>query len=281
MRQLLVKTFFLGLLLSLAHQSYAQLQISLEAQRDTFLLYEPIVFKLTVTNTSASPIALTENPGSKRPWLAFQIFRADRTKVSAVDGYSVPSQIVDPGQSTTLEVNITPLYRIRSSGQYDIQAVVQVPGGRSFITTRLRFHIGIGEVGWSEDVLMNGVTRKYSLIRFLESKKSALYLRVEEPDENLVYTTTRLGSVVGFTQPQVQFDANGELHILHISASTLHRYTHASAEGAILYREDRQALPGAAPRLVEQNGGKVMVAGGVDMKGKQKRRKLSEDQLGL
>jgi hypothetical protein len=252
----------------------------MESSRSTYLLFEPVVFSLQLTNTTASPLALSDHPVSGRPWLTFQIFRADGSKVMPVSGYSVPSQVVKPGESKIIDVNVTPLYRIRDTGPYDIRAVVTLAGRQSFQTGRLRFVIGKGEESWTDTREVDGEQRRYSLIRFLEKQDSNLYIRVEEPANNTVYSTSRLGTVVGYTQPQVQFDSKGHLHVLHINTSNLHRYSEISPDGQILRQEDRQ-VAGSVPRLVPGQDGSIDVAGGVDVNAQPSRRKLSEDQMGL
>lgn len=257
-----------------------QIRVSMESSRSTYLLFEPIVFSVTLTNTTSSPLALNDHPVSGRPWLTFQIFRADGSKVMPVSGYSVPPQVLRPGETKILDVNITPLYRVRDTGPYDIRAVVNLAGRQSFQTGRLRFVVGKGEETWTVNREVDGEQRRYSLIRFLEREDSNLYIRVEEPANNTVYSTVRLGTVVGYTRPQVQFDAEGNLHVLHINTAKLHRYSRISPDGQVLEQEDRSAA-GTAPTLISGNDGSVEVAGGINMSEKPTRRKLSEDQMGL
>ncbi len=267
-------------LMTLMPSAQAQLNISLESSRDTFLLYEPIVFKVTLQNVTGSPVALQDHPVSKRPWLTFQIFRNGGDKVSPTSDFSMPAEVLKPGETKTIDVNITPLYKLRDSGQYDIKAAVTMAGRQSFMTGSLRFNIGKGELVWVRDLMVNGAKRTYSLIRFLGKADSSLYLRVEEVDKNLVYTTTRLGSIIGFTEPEIKFDSEGKLHLLHVSTSSLYRYSRLTADGALEYQEDRRA-DGLVPALIQTNDGGVQLAGGNNIRLQEKRKKLSEDQMGL
>ncbi|MEM1158198.1 MAG: hypothetical protein AAGH72_08085 [Verrucomicrobiota bacterium] len=259
---------------------HAQLSVSLESTRDTFLLYEPMEFNVRLQNLTGSPIALQDHPVHKRSWLSFQIFGSSGEKIGPTGNGSLPPQVLKPGESKTLQVNITPLYKIRSTGQYDIRANVNIAGGQSFITGSIRINVGKGEVTWVRDINVDGVKRTYSLIRFLDQSKSSLYLRVEEVDKNLVYSTTRLGEIVGFTTPDVKFDSDGKIHLLHVSTSALHRYSRLTRNGILEYQEDRQ-VAGMAPALIETDDGGVQLAGGFNTRKQVKRKKLSEDQMGL
>ena len=275
-----IKLWAIVLVTLCAASAYGQIRVGLDGQRDTFLQFEPIVFRVKLQNTSTSPVTLQDHPVSGRPWLAFQIFKANGEKVRAVEGYSVPSQVLRPGESTAIEVNITQLYSVRETGPYDLSAVVSIAGGRSFVTGKIRFYVGKGEEVWLKEFPVGEGKRTYSLIRFLENRESALYVRVEEPAKNLVYTTSRLGSVVGYTSPDVKRDPAGRLHILHVNTSQMHRYSVISPDGLLLEQEDR-VDEGGAPRLIANESGTVKHAGGVDIRSKPKRRKLSEDQAGL
>ena len=258
----------------------AQLSLSLESSRSTFLLYEPMEFDVRIQNMTGSPIALQDHPVTKRSWLSFQIFDSSGEKIASTGNATIPPQVLKPGEAKSLRINSTPMYRIRSTGQYDIRANVSIAGGKSFVTGSLRFNVGKGEVTWVQDRNVNGVQRTYSLIRFLDQHRSSLYLRVEEVDQNLVYSTIRLGEVVGFTKPEIMFDSDGKVHLLHVSTSTLHRYSRLTKDGALEYQEDRQ-VAGAVPTLVQTSDGGVQLAGGFNVRQQVKRRKLSEDQMGL
>jgi len=258
----------------------AQLSLSLESSRSTFLLYESMEFDVRIQNLTGSPLALQDHPIRKRAWLSFQIFGSSGEKISATGNAVVPPQVLKPGESKTLRINITPMYKIRSTGQYDIRANVNIAGGKSFVTSSLRFNVGKGEVTWVQNKRVNGVNRTYSLIRFLDQFRSSVYLRVEEVDRNLVYSTIRLGEIVGFTKPEVEFDSEGKIHLLHVSTSTLHRYSRLTKDGALEYQEDRQVTD-AAPALVKTEDGGVQLAGGFNIREQVKRKKLSEDQMGL
>jgi len=259
---------------------WTQLTLGIKADRETYLLFEPILFTVNLTNTSVSPVALNDHPVTGRPWLTFQIFRADGTKVQATGQFSVPPQVLRPGESTSMEVNITPLYAIRDTGPYTIRGVVTMAGRKSFQTGQLRFIVGKGDESWSEERTINGNKRRYALIRFLGKDTSSLYLRVEEPESNLVYVTQKLGSLAGYTRPQVLFDSRERIHVLHISSGQMHRYSRLGPDGRLLYQEDREGL-GTTPRLVNNNGGMVQLVGGLNTRDQPKRRRLSEDQQGL
>lgn len=269
----------LALLLAAAAAAQAQIRVTLAAERSTFLLYEPMVVSLQLANTSSERIILNSASGD-RPWLSFLVRSVDGRKARSEQPLSLDPLILEPGQSRLLSVDLTPLYAIRETGQYTVQASVQPPGRQAFLTDGLVLSVGKGDTIWTQSYVDGGTQRVVSLIRFMDRKDVALYLRVEEPQENLVYSTARLGKFVAFTKPQVELDAERGIHIVHPVGARLYRYTRANAEGTVLQQEDRES--GATlPMLEARPGGRVEFVGGVEQKPQRERPRLSELQQGL
>jgi hypothetical protein len=256
----------------------AQLTVVLSAEKSSFLLFEPMVLSVKVTNVSDTEIAL-DNQG-ERPWLSFLIQAADRRKVRAESALKVEPFLLGPGKSRIVSIDITPHYAIRDSGQYSVQAVVEVPGRRSFLTDALTLNIGKGEVIWTKSYLDAGTQRVISLVRFIDMRDSSLYLRVEEPKENLVFSTLKLGRLISFTNPEVKLDTSRNIHILHPVGARLYRYTQTDANGQMINQEDREVGPEPLALRPRQDG-RVEFVGGKKLAQDTQRPKLSDLQQGL
>jgi hypothetical protein len=267
------------LFLAAAASTQAQLRVALGAERSTFLLYEPMIVTVQITNTSGERILL--NSGAQdRPWLSFLVRSMDGRKARTEQPLTLEPVTLGPGQSTLLSVDLTPIYAIRQTGQYTVQASIQPPGGRAYLTDALVLTVGKGDTIWSKDYVEDGTKRVISLIRFIDRRDVALYLRVEEPEENLVYCTTRLGKMISFTSPQAELDGTRGIHIVHPIGPRLYRYTHASPEGQILRQEDRES-GATAPSLAVRPDGVVQFVGGIEQKQRTERPRLSELQQGI
>jgi hypothetical protein len=258
---------------------HAQLKVNLAAERSTFLLYEPMVLTVQLANTSGERIVLNSGP-QDRPWLSFLVIGADGRKARAEQALSLDPVVLEPGQSKLLSVDVTPLYAIRETGQYTVQVSVQPPGRSAFLTDALVLSVGKGDTIWNKNYVDGGTKREVSLIRFIDRKDVSLYLRVEEPQENLVYSTVRLGRVVAFTSPQVELDGERGIHVLHPVGARTYRYTRANAEGSILSQEDRESGV-TPPTLAARPGGKIEFVGGVQQNKPAERPKLSTLQQGI
>lgn len=277
LQRLLLIAFILG-----TFTGHAQLRVQLAGERSTFLLYEPIIYNVILTNDGASEMVLRDEAGGLRTWLEFMIFDAEGKKVRPVPGKGMPEVVLPPGETKTFAVNITPLYSLRNTGQYDVKVSVRAPGGENRVTSSLRFYIGKGQEIWSEIRTVDGVERKFSLLRFIDEDSLYMYARVAEPEQRLVYGTRRLGPIVGFTEPRCQFDAQGNWHILHISESRVHRHSKLNPSGQLLNSADYRQWQDFAPEFVSDGAGGLNVAKAIGLdQGKQERPKLSADQSGL
>ncbi|MDX6765836.1 MAG: hypothetical protein SFU85_03510 [Candidatus Methylacidiphilales bacterium] len=268
---------FAALLSPVAGQ--AQVRVILSAEKSTFLLFEALPLSVKLTNASDERIVLNNDGG--RPWLSFIIQGADRRVVRTESKLETEPLVLEPGSSRILTFDLTPHYAIRDSGQYSVQASVAIPGGRSFLTDALVLNVGKGEVIWTKSYQEAGSQRVVSLIRFIDKKDSSLYLRVEEPRENLVYTTFKLGRVISYTTPEVRIDAFRNIHVLHPVGPRLFRYTQTDANGQIVRQEDREVQGSLPPALQARDDGRVEFVGGRKMDVANERPKLSELQQGL
>lgn len=258
----------------------AQIRVVLAVERSTHLLYEPMEVAVQITNTTDEPLVLNTRPG-ERPWLSFIVKGADGNSVRTEQTLELEPLAIPPGEAKLLSVDLTPLYAIRTTGPYRVQASVQVPGRTAVLTDPLVLTVGAGDTLWTKSYSEAGTQRVVSLIRFMDRREVTLYLRVEEPRENLVYSTTRLGPVVAFTQPQVLFDKGKGIHILQPVSPKTYRYTRADKEGRVLEQVDREAAA-TQPTLAEKPGGEVALVGGMAPPTIETRRpKLSAAQQGL
>ena len=255
----------------------AQMRIGLAADRYTFLLYEPIVLHLTVQNDAGFDMVFQDQPG--HPWLTFLITRADRSAVNPDRQIPGRDLSLGDGKSVTLDVDVTPLYAMRETGPYKIQAVVDV-GGRQFLSAPISVTLVNGKRIWSETRNVEGSPRTYSLLRFAPSMKGTfLYLRVEDAAQNLVYSNSLLGEVIDVQPPQVLFDDAGQIHVLHLAGTETYRYTRASVDGAVLSQSVYAASDeGNAPSLARAGDGGILVAGGRQENKENRRERLSEVQ---
>jgi len=183
------------------------------------------------------------------------------------------------GETKTLRINITPLFSFRDEGDYKAAAVIDLPGEGQIISDSVPFTVLDGRTVWSATRPADGTERVYSLIRFSpKPDMTNLYLRVEDPSENIVLSNLALGEVVAYIDPDVFFDPQGNLHVMQPVAMETYLYTRADPSGKILHQGIFKTFQSIPPRLTKMDDGNVVVVGGLEDNPDTPRETLSEGQ---
>jgi hypothetical protein len=265
----------------------AQIQISAQTQRNDFLLYERVDLFVTVQNVGGTDLVLDNNEG--RPWLSFMVSKHEHGNdfpVQPERKANFPGLMLKAGESKTFKVNLTPLFAFREEGEFRASAVVDLPGAGQMISDPVPFTVLNGRTVWSQVHAVEGSQRTYSLITFSPNiNGTTLYLRVEDPVENMVYANIALGQIVASIDPEVFFDPAGNLHILHPVAPGAYLYSRADPDGKILHQAIFKSAPSpdtpfgtVPPHLVKIDDGNVLVSGGLTEDANKPRERLSDSQ---
>jgi hypothetical protein len=257
----------LGLLLfaATATPALAQLHIDAKMGREgaDYLLYERTDMFVTLTNTSDTDIVL-DNEGS-HPWLSFMICKHNTMPVRPERQALFKPLTLKQGETKTLRINLTPLFSFRDEGGYTAQAVVTLPGAGDITSREVPFTVLLGKVVWSQQRPVDGTDRIYSLLRFSpKPDETDLYLRVEVPSDNLVLANVGLGPVEAYIDPQVFFDPQGNLHVMHLISMSTYLYTRADATGKVIHQGVFKTFQEVPPRLRKMDDGNIYVAGGLE-----------------
>lgn len=257
----------LGLLFSLATGSSALAQLSIDARMDRdgadYLLFERVDMLVTLTNTGESDLVL-DNDGS-HPWLSFMVCKHDTLPVRPERQAFFKPLTLKQGESKTLRVNLTPLFSFRDEGEYTAQAIVSLPGSGDMVSQEEPFTVLRGRKIWSEQRPVAGAERTYTLLRFSpRPDKTELYLRVEVPSDNVVLANVGLGPIEAYVDPQVFFDPQGNIHVLHLLSMSTYLYTRADPSGKIEHQGVFKTFQEVPPRLRKMDDGNIYVAGGLE-----------------
>ena len=269
----------LGALCFLAASSLAsaQIKVSAETTRSDFLLYERVDLLVTVANAGESDLVLDNNEG--HPWLSFLVSKHNSLPVPEERRGTFKPVTLKVGESKTLRINLTPLFSFREEGEYKAAAVIDLPGEGQIITDSVPFTVLRGRQVWSQTRPVDGSQRVYSLIRFSpQADTTRLYLRVEDPSENIVYANLALGDLVAYIDPEVFFDPQGNIHVMQPIATGTYLYTRADAGGKVLHQGIFKTFQLIRPRLTKLADGNVIVVGGLEDNPNVPRERLSDGQ---
>lgn len=256
------------LALSTAPVARAQLQVEIVDPQANYLLYEPILLKIKISNGSGRTMELKDS--GDKTWLRFLVTHGGAMMVKQEKSYSQPGMVLDPGDVARFTFNLTPYYGLRESGAYAVQAVIRVPGFSGDVISRPRqFNILRGREVWSKIVTPLGASqpRKYSLLTHMVRDeqqgidRNYLYAQVESETENLVFTCRQLGPVVQGDRIESLFDASYGWHVLFRSGANTFGYFEFDVDGRVTEKKE-MAKTKVRPRLVTK-GGMVELVGGM------------------
>jgi hypothetical protein len=91
---------------------------------------------------------------------------------------------------------------------------------------------------------------------------TSLYVRVENKENSLVYSTYSLGRVIAFDEPRAEVDRNNQLHVLQCSAPRIWSYSVVGLDGRLL-KHATYSQARSMPRLERADDGTVSVRGGL------------------
>ena len=190
--------------------TWAQLQVGLTLPRSMFIRYEPLLTTISITNLSGRPLLLADVEGT--PWFSFQIQTEGGRPIPArLSGYSKEPVAIGPGETLRRTINLTPIYALDDFGRYNIRvSVFEASAGRHFTSQSTNFEITEGRTLWQEMVGHpdDGSQRLLTLLAHRLPNSTAVYLRIQDPQNGKVFCTHRLGSLVTYGSPQVELDAN-------------------------------------------------------------------------
>lgn len=245
----------------------AQVQVDISFRRNLYMVYEPVIATVSITNLTGADLELADTP--RNSWFSIQVEAAGGRPIPPVEGsYSNQPMRIGAGQKVRRSINITPIFPISEFGSYKVRAAVYVEAlGRYFSSQSVNIEITEGRLLWEETVGVppnsgsRGKTRTYSLLSHRLPSSTMLYLRVSDEEGGVIYCTTQLGRFLAYGDPAVLLDQKNEIHILHNMAPKEYLYSHFSIDGKV---QKQQALQdwGSKPALARTTQGGVAVVGG-------------------
>jgi hypothetical protein len=262
-RPFIFLVLFLGLLPSL----YSQIQVEMRIPRRLYIAYEPIVVTVGITNLTGRDITLQDIDNLK--WFSFQVNTADDRIVPPLDlNYKLSPLTIAAGETVKRQLNLTTLYAVHEFGLYHIKASVYFGDTQKYYSSQSNsFEVTEGKlvyhqtVGVPEGQEGAGTSREISLLTHRNEKYNILYIRVEDRENGLVYTTTPLGRIVLSYEPQVALDRKNQIHVLHLFGPRAYVYSRIGLNGEWLGQANYNVVK-AQPTFKKMPDGSVAILGG-------------------
>jgi len=246
---------------------HAQIQVDIAMKRSLFILHEPILATVTITNLSGGEVTFEDT--GVRQWFGFEVERMDGRPLPPSDAsYTNQPLQLGTGQKISRTVNLTPLYPFGEFGGYRIRAAVNLAASsRYFTSPNLNIEITEGRVLWKKTVGVpqgapgGGSTRTVTLLSHRLPESTQLYLRIEDDKSGTVYCTHKLGRFLTFGKPSILLDEKNQVHILQNIAPKNFIYSHIGLNGEVIQRKTYNEF-GSRPALRRTTEGGVALVGG-------------------
>jgi hypothetical protein len=246
----------------------AQIQVELSFKRIQYIAHEPILATVRIANNSGRDIDLHDDSGQH--WFGFEI-NAGEGRLLAPLGPNTgePPLHIESGQTVTRKINLTARYPVHDFGAYHVRANVFFPDLNKFFYSATKVvQVTDARPIWQKTVGVPdgqpgaGEARTYSLLsnRFVDH--TSLYVRVENRDSGVVYTTFSLGRIISSEDPQAEIDRANQLHVLHCAAPRTWAYSHVGLNGELLAHSTFLETK-TRPRLRHATDGVIAVTGGM------------------
>jgi len=251
----------------LATAAHAQITVECSIKQRFHLLYEPIIATVLVTNRAGRDITLSDT--DQYQWFGFRIVGDDDHMIPPRDlHYKLAPFLVKAGETVKRTVNLNELYEMGGQGQFRIQASIYYSGLDKFFVSRPTFiDVNEGHLVWRrtagipEGQPNAGQMRIFSLLSHQVGETNTLYVRVEGQDDGMVYCTFPIGRILDNVEPQVEFDANDNLYILHLIGMRAYVLTKVTASGEFGGQVNYSA-PKTRPTLRRTATGGLEIIGG-------------------
>jgi hypothetical protein len=264
------KLFSLFVFLLLAgSQVHAQIQAELKLDRSLYIAHEPITATLTIVNRAGQDLIFGDTNGMS--WLDFSITDNRGHLITPVRrGLNERPIVLSAGQTYKHKVVINKRYPMAKIGIYRVKASITFPQiNRVFDTKPVSVQVTDGQSMWSQIVGVPqgypgaGTYREYSLMTYYHGARNrALYFRLKNSDSGQVLKTYPLGDYMEVRKPQYLIDRQNQLHVLHLSAPKVYKYTIIGVDGDPVRQLSYFEKGTNRPILKGTEYGEVSVVGG-------------------
>lgn len=248
----------------------AQVSVELRCAQEQYLLGEPVIMIVEISNQSGQPLELGQEPD----WLTFAVEMRNGAPVPQPGKLALPGPFrLESAQLGRVRVDLEPAFRLDKLANYLVAATLKVPGWAEPVSSRtVSFTIIRGTTLWEQEFGLpadplapatNRPTeaRKYTLLQANTVKQLRLYVRISEPATDKIFATFPIGNLVSFGRPERQIDRFSNLHVLHQNGARTFNYVVINPWGRLGLRETYEVTT-TRPHLRADADGKVFVSGG-------------------
>jgi hypothetical protein len=238
----------------------AQIDLSARPLHPRFLQGEVLEVLCRVVNRGLDPIEL--GPGGNAEFRMV----IERKPGYEIDGSGRPVVgqpiTIAPRRGETFTLNLSKTHHVGRTGPYTLFARLRF-GDEVYASSHAFLDVVPGLVLKSVRAAVPGERadrRVFSLRSMMRDGSERLFLRIDADRSSVCYGVLDLGRLMGFFAPQLEIDAEGRSHVLHLSSPTQYTYSIYGPNGEPVSATFLQRQSGPA-RLDQDDAGGVAVQG--------------------
>ena len=255
--------------------AHAQISVSIDTKRKSYLLDEPLLVNIHIQNLAGQPITL-EDSKTDGAWCHLQIkaVRGDFVRSRATN-LTFPPVPIPTGETAHRAINISSLYSMSEAGQYTVRAcITHSATHKQFWSEAVLVNVDPGKLIWNQTVGIPegrpgaGSYRTFSIFTHQRPEGTFLFAKLENREDVALYGCYPLGRLLGAMAPQIQLDPNNDLYVFHANSDTAYTLSQIDVStgtmGQAPYRSsnpNRQGRPSlqrsASGQLVIRNGTRI------------------------
>jgi hypothetical protein len=259
----------LNLLVFTSASLLAQVKVKLDLDQEQYLPGERLSVAVRITNLSGQTLKL----GQDQDWLKFTVESISGSMVTKISDPPVAGEFsIESTQVATKRVDIAPFYNLSEIGRYRLTATVKIPQWNQTLTSSsVTFDIINGSVLWQQKFGVPGSSatadgppevRTYMLQQANYLNHVQLYVRVGDALGTGTIRVFPIGTMVSFSKPETQLDAESNLHLLNQTGARAFIYCVVNPDGFLRVRQFYD-YTSTRPTLAANAQGKINVRGGM------------------
>lgn len=245
----------------------AQILVSVSLKERLYVIHEPIVATVHVTNQTGRDITLSDT--EQYQWFGFRITTANDRIIPARNAkYRLDPLSIKAGETVKRSVDLNQLYELGEFGTFRVQATIYYEAMDKFFSSRpTHIEMTEGRLIWKQvagvpsDQPDGGQMRVFSLLAHQRGNKTLLYVRVEDKGDGSIFCTYPIGRLLDGVTPQAQFDSSNNLYVLQLVGQKAYVLTKIGSNGQFGGQTNYSA-PKSRPTLRKQSDGTLQIVGG-------------------